>query len=483
MQNIGNLGHVSHPGITSGAAYDTAWAARVTDERGKPVFPECVLWLLNHQNPDGSWGSHTHNYHDRVLSTLSAISALKEIDKRQYSQYIQKGETYIWENIKKVREEPRLIGSELLVPSLMEQAESLGLNLPYHITIYQKEYDAKLKKVDESLWYSPLTTLSFSLEFLGDKVDVTQLAAVQLPNGSVATSPAATAFFLTHQKDAKAVKYLKEILSVTGDGSVMTVYPIEVFESSWVMYNFMQAGVYLEWFPDVCDFLRSHLRQSGVCWSVQSPLTSADETAVVCKVLRDMQYSVDFRILDCYKAGDYYMTLTFELDPSVSTNIHVLEFVKSCREFPEREEVIEKLVHFLKKKMCSRGFWVDKWHTSPYYPTSHAVFALHDLDFSLVEKAVSWIIDTQHENGLWGANTGTLEETAYAVQALLHYHGTERIDGKSVSKAVSLIPDTVVPSRADLWVGKVLYTPVQVVWSSVVSAQVRTGRVRMPVFV
>ncbi len=472
MRNIVNPGYVSRQGITSGVAYDTAWAARVTDERGKLIFPECVQWLLNHQNPDGSWGSHLYNYHDRIISTLSAVSALKEIDKRQYSQPIQKGETYIWENIKKMRKEPRLIGSELLVPSLMEQAESLGLNLPYHITIYRKEYNAKLKKVDESLWYSPLTTLSFSLEFLGDKVNVTQLAAVQLPNGSVATSPAATAFFLKYKKDAKAVRYLKEILSVTGDGSMMTVYPIEVFESSWIMYNFMLAGVYLEWFPDVCDYLHNHLKQSGVCWSVQSPLTSADETAVTLKVLRDMQYPVDFRILDHYKADDYYVTLPFELDPSVSTNIHVLEFIKSCPEFPEREETIEKLVHFLEKKMCSRGFWVDKWHVSPYYPTSHAVFALYDLDFSLAEKAVSWIVDTQHENGLWGANSGTLEETAYAVQALLHYYRTKRIEVR-----VSSPESCNAPPCTDLWVGKVLYTPVRVVWSSVISAQMRTGRV------
>ena len=453
-------------GITSGAAYDTAWTARVVNESGRPLFPECVQWLLHHQREDGSWGSHVHNYHDRIISTLSAVCALQELDESQYKHYIKKGETYIWENIKNVQKESRLIGSELLIPSLMEQAESLGLHLPYHVHTYQREYNEKLKKIDESLWYSPLTTLSFSLEFLGDNVDVQQLPAVQLPNGSVATSPAATAFFLRSIKDVKAVAYLKEILSVTGDGAVMTVYPIEVFESSWIMYNFMLAGVYLDWFSAACNFLFTHLRHAGVCWSVQSPLMSADETAVTLKVLHNMQYSVDFDVLSCYNAGDYFITLPFELDPSVSTNIHVLEVVKDCPSFCEREEIIEKLVHFLEKRMCSDGFWIDKWHTSPYYCTSHAIFALHDLDSSLTEKAVSWIADSQHENGMWGKEGGTLEETAYALQAL-QYSGVECCEN------VSTAPLREVPDHRDLWVGKVLYTPVRVVWSSVMSAYTR----------
>lgn len=459
-------------GITSGVAYDTAWTARVTDERGNSVFPECVHWLLNHQNPDGCWGSQVVTYHDRILSTLSAVMALKEINKTMYEPYIQKGETYIWENIKNLElDSTRLIGSELLIPSLMEQAEPMGLNLPYHKKVYQKEYNTKMKKVDTSLLYSPVTPLSFSLEFLGDAVDVNRLPRMQLPNGSVATSPAATAFFLKHVKSRKAVTYLKKVLSVTGDGSVMTVYPIEVFEYGWTLYNLMLAGLYFERYTEICDFLVSHLGHSGMCWSAESPVTSADETAVVCKVLCDMQYPVNAGILDTYDAGDYYLTLPLELDPSVSTNIHVLDFVKSSQ-FNEKEDIIEKIIRFLKKKIHS-GFWTDKWHISPYYPTAHAVFALCDVEPSLAEKAVSWIVETQNETGLWGKYE-TLEETAYAVQALMYYYRTiEHIGIEEISNAVSVLNSTGVhvPDLVNLWVGKVLYAPIRVVWSTVASAQ------------
>ncbi len=474
----------SQDGITSGVAYDTAWAAGITDQRGKALFPECVKWLLENQKCDGSWGTQVLNYHDRVLSTLSALIALKEIGRRQYAPYIKKGETYIWETLKNLNlDKKRLIGSELLIPSLMNQAESAGLDLPYYVKIYQNEYKKKLKRIDESLWYSPLATLSFSLEFLGDAVNTERLPHVQLPNGSVATSPAATAFFLRHIKDPKAFTYLKKVLSLTGDGSLMTVYPIEVFEYGWTMYNLMLAGLHLEWQHEV-DFLLNYAESSGFGWTVESPLRDADETAVVYKILRDYGYPVDLRAMEAYGAEDYFVTYRSELDSSVSTNVHVLDFVQNCPEFPDKESVIEKLVRFLRREMHPHGFWIDKWHVSPYYPTSHAVIALCDADPSLAEKAVSWILETQNEHGLWGENNGTLEETAYAVQALMYYHNhVEHID-RIVSEAVSTVFESFTPftKLPDLWIGKVLYAPIRVVWSSVASAHfmVRSEDVATP---
>lgn len=464
-----------HHGTIGGVAYDTAWTARVMDEAGNPVFPESIRWLLDHQLPDGSWGGQVLNYHDRIISTLSSIMALKEIGGETFRSQIQRGENYIWENLEKLRRDNyRLIGSELLFPSLFQQAESLELSLPYHIQVYQAEFDKKMKKVDESLWYSPLVTLSHSLESLGDEVDIRRLPYVLLPNGSVTNSPAATAFFLKHRKDARALRYLREILVLTGDGSVTTIHPTEVFEYGWTAYNLMLAGLYFKRYIEICEFLQNHLRSSGVGWSTESPVTDADDTAVACKVLYNMNYPVDFRVFDEYDAGDYYLTFNFELDPSVSTNIHVLDLAKSCSEFPNRDEVTERLVRFLKKTMNPSGFWIDKWHVSPYYPTSHAVFALCDVDPTLAEKAVSWILDTQNEDGMWGENGGTLEETACAVQALMYYHQKlDHVDISGVKKALPYIDTRISPSDAlvELWIGKVLYSSPSVTWSAAASAQ------------
>lgn len=471
-------GHEEHfEGKMSGAAYDTAWTARVTDDSGKPVFPACLRWLLRNQKIDGSWGSQVIHYHDRVLSTLSAIMALQEVDGQKYQKRIEKGESFLWENIHSLKKDSyRLIGSELLLPSLMEQAEAMGLDVPSQKDIYQEEKNAKLERIDEPLWYSPLTTLSFSLEFLGDGADTNRLPRAQLPNGSVANSPSATAFFLKHTRDERAASYLREILSLTQDGSVLTVYPIDVFEYGWTLYNLMLAGLYFERFAEICDFMYRTLGKSGVGSSSESPVADADDTAVVLKVLHDMGYPVDGQILEEYDRGDYFLTFDFELDPSISTNIHVLDFYSASRKMPNSEEKIERLLHFLKQEMNGHRHWVDKWHVSPYYPTGHAVLALCDTDQSLAAKAVGWILDSQNENGTWGAHGGTAEETSYALQALMYYHWhVEHIDLEKLSKSFSFLSkrrfDTLSRNSADLWIGKVLYSPVRVLWSSVVGAQ------------
>lgn len=479
--------HACRGGKMNGVAYDTAWTAQVTDESGNPIFPECIRWLLENQNPDGSWGSQVLNYHDRIMSTLGAIMALKKTGK--YEGSIRKGEAYIWENIIRLSREPcKLVASELLIPSLMEQAESLGLNLPYHIKIYQREYQAKLSKIDQSLWYSPLTTLSHSIEFLGENVDENRLSGILLPNGCVGNSPAATAFFLMHTKNVKALWFLKQILQTTGDGSVMTVYPINLFEYLWTLYNLMLAGLYFEEYAGICELLRTYVGHSGLGMSTDFPIPDADDTSVLCKILSEMQYSVDFTILDAYDAGEYFSTYTFEVDPSVSTNIHVLDCVKSCFKFPQREETMDRLVHFLRVRMISQGFWIDKWHISPYYPTSHAILALCNVDDTLAGKAVSWLLDSQNENGTWGRNGGTLEETALAAQALIYYHRhVERIDIKRMCGAFSALnlrgPALLRSALPSLWIGKVLYVPMQIVWSSIAGAQfmTKTEMMQMPV--
>jgi len=462
---------------TKGVAYDTAWTSRVRGQNGKSLFPECLSWIIRNQKQDGSWGGRVENFQDRIISTLSAIIALKELGGKKYAHQISQGETYIWDHVKKMEDHfHRLIGVELLYPSLMEQAEALGLGLPYHINPFKKQYEAKLSKVDESLWYSPLVTLSYSLEFLNDRVDIAHLPKAQLPNGSVATSPAATAFYLRHIKSDKAYRYLKKILSLTNDGSVMTVYPIEVFEYGWTLYNLMLAGLYFERYAEICDFLYSGLKQTGVGWSTDLPVTDADDTALACRALCAMNYPVDFKIFDPYAMRDYYIAFNFELDPSVSTNIHVLDIARLSPTFPDRENVIEKLIKFLEREMQPNGYWMDKWHASPYYTTGHAIIALSDICPSLARKGISWILDSMNSNGTWGYNGGTLEETAYAIQALMHYHRrVEHINLECIQQAVHMLSSrkclSLLGNSEELWIGKVLYTPIRVVLSLAVSAQ------------
>jgi len=461
-------------GKMNGVAYDTAWVARVKDQQGDPLFPECIKWLVENQYPDGSWGSSVRHVQDHILSTLVAIIALSEMDKKKFEDRIHRGESYIWDHIDELgNEDRRLAGIELIFPTLMKEAEAIGLNLPYHKRKYEEERRIKLEKIDRSLWYCKSTTLPYSLEFLGDELDTEKAAGLLSENGSVFNSPSTTAYVLQHTGIPEAYTYLLRTLMHTGDGSIMTVHPFEIFEGSWIIYNYMIGGI------DVCDiygkyyaFFLHCMSPRGVGASMYFPLPDADDTALVAKVLAHNGIFVSPSIFESYYTGNHFVTYGFEeTESSITTNLHILDFLKEYSNFQQVREVEEHILQFVRREMRYPGYWVDKWHASIYYPTSHAVIALSHVDNALASKAVQWILETQNENGMWGCEKGSIEETAYAVQALLHYHmNVERIDLGLVARAVRHLFAIDMGEWPEFWVAKGLYVPTNIVRSAVVSA-------------
>ena len=460
-------------GLMNGVAYDTAWVARVRNKQGKSVFPECVKWLLENQKPDGSWGSCVNNVQDRVLSTLVALITLAETDRERFRERIKCGESYIWNHIDELGNEyRRLAGIELILPTLMKEAEELDLNLPYHKKKYEDERRIKLNKIDRSLWYCKATTLPYSLEFMGDEIDREKAVRLLSKNGSVFNSPSTTAYVLQHTGVHEAYVYLRRTLQQTGDGSIMTVHPFEIFENSWMIYNFILGGIDA---PDVyakyCSYFLKCMSPRGVGASVYFPLPDADDTAVVAKVLAHNGIYISPSIFKPYNIGEHFVTYGFEeTESSITTNLHILDFLKECRD-SQAQETIECILQFIRKEMQYPGYWIDKWHTSVYYPTSHAVIALAHVDNILASDAVSWILETQNENGMWGHEKGSIEETAYAVQALLHYHlHVERLDLKPIMKAIPHLLNMNIGMYPEFWVAKGLYVPTNIVRSVIVSA-------------
>ena len=116
-------------------------------------------------------------------------------------------------------------------------------------------------------------------------------------------------------------------------------------------------------------------------------------------------------------------------------------------------------------------FWFDKWHTSPYYPTAHAVIACAGYNDTLVEDTIQWILETQSLAGSWGYYMPTAEETAYCLQALTIWkrHGGQ-VPAEALRRGASWLAEHMEPPYPPLWVGKCLYCPVLVVRSAILSA-------------
>lgn len=464
-------------GRIKGVAYDTAWAARpLTDEQ--PEFPGAMRWLLKNQRWDGSWGSEIDYKHDRVLSTTAALIALEQNDGHKYGDRIESGLEYLWRNMDALDKDPyETIGSELLLPALLEEAEDLGISVPSAPDSIKRKRDRKLGLIPEEMIYSTGTSLAYSLEYLGKDVKAKDLIKCISPNGSLGCSPSATMFLLDHTGDKRAKEYLYWVSKNMTTGGFPSQLPFETFESAWSLYNFIKAGwTHRPWMEDVAERLFKIWRQrgDGVSWGNDFPISDSDTSAITFKVLMNRGYTLDARVFERFERDDGFISFDFELNPSASANIHILEAIKDVPrcDLARKEEMIEKIIKFLEKCSNHGSWWKDKWHASPYYTTGHAVLALSQVAPSMTEQPIDWILSNQKEDGGWGFfGKSTVEESAYALQALLEYNSMiEKIDQRQMAQGVDFISSRINDNLERLWIAKGLFCPVFVVMSSVISA-------------
>jgi len=463
-------------GSAYGIPYDTAWAAR-----HEGLFPESAAWLTRNQRPDGSWGGEVEYPQDRLISTLASVLALsRSKGSRHYGKQIERGEAYLSRNLHKAEGEERCtIGFELLLPTLMEEAERLGLNIPcVRDENLRRIREAKLSLVYNDIVYHGDTTLSFSVEFLGDEFDVTKASELLNPNGSVGNSPSATAYYLLREMSPAALSYMESVLAVNADGSALPVYPFEVFEKAWSFYHFDALGLPVRGrFARHVGAVRDAWTKNGV-GTTRHAVVDSDDTALAFKFLTSMGERMDPRVFDGWEKESFFQCFKYERDPSLSSNIHILDAVKNLEGYANRGNTVDKIASFLESSVRGGGHWQDKWHLSPYYVTSHAIAALHGVNDSLVERAVSWIVGSRKPNGLWGFGGGTREETAYALWALLYYGDhVSPVDPESMAEGLNWLAYGEAPLKLEeLWIAKGLYCPVKVVESVILAVLRKAGR-------
>ena len=474
-------------GYMKGMAYDTAWAARVPKNSAsqRPLFPEALLWLVTAQHDDGSWGGKLeYYYYDKIISTLSAIITLSKTHRSdKFRELITAGEEYIWFNIKKLSQDKHeTVGFELIFPTLMDEASKLDLNLPYREKFYTAMKEKKLKLAIGDLIHAKASTITHSLEFLGDDVNIKHIISAQEKNGSCGNSPAATAYLLTNlighgefkEIYNKSLEYLQTVLRFNS-GSSMTLYPFEVFEYSWIINNLMISKMPVkDSYMNFIEFLKKQWIKSkgGMSLSITYPTLDLDDTAMVFKILKSVNYDVDPKIFEDFESENHFNTYTSERSPSPIVNIRVLDAIKECPDYEHHDDYIEKILKFLRKERLEGTYWKDKWNISPYYCTSHAIPAISGIDDKMTNKAITWLQKSQNYDGSWGTNGGTQEETAYTLLALLYYHNNvEKIDTEPLSNGVEFIKDNYNDTDyPETWIGKGLYTPTNIIRSAVISA-------------
>ncbi|MFZ0549112.1 MAG: prenyltransferase/squalene oxidase repeat-containing protein [Candidatus Promineifilaceae bacterium] len=469
--------------------YDIAWLGRLRNkEQDKSRWPDLLGWLLENQRPDGSWGGEISYYHDRIICTLAAAIALHENGSRcpGSEQAVKRAETFLWQHLHFLHRDPfELVGFELLFPTLLEEARAVGLDIPNHTCGYGKIQAEKLRLIPPQYLYSPHISTVHSLEFLGKNGDSAKMAQAVSSNGSLGNSPATTAYYLmlNGKEDPRGVAYLENLRRSMEN--VIYLYPFSTFELTWALNNLAFSGLPITDFAStaVWDKLRSQLTEVGIGLDPTFGIPDGDITSVTSRLLLLAGYDIDPAVLARFQDKETFIfkTYDFERNISIGTNLHALETLElMTADYPDREKVSEEIIIKLLDNRIFNIYWMDKWHASPFYATAHVLVGMlrHDVFLSYVcRPTIDWLLHTQRPNGSWGFyDVGTVEETAYVLTALLYYHQHEPIKKEVLQRAADFLaanhqgPDSDYP---ELWIGKCLYTPQDVVRSAVLSALIQ----------
>lgn len=161
------------------------------------------------------------------------------------------------------------VGFEMALPSLINSAKKLGIEIPedspYIKNIYAKR-DLKLRKIPMDLLHKKPTSLLFSLEGMEGLV-WEKLLNFRFDEGSFLTSPSSTAYALQHTKDESCLAYLlKPVNKFNGGGTYMNMmllfytflfffcatygyilvpnaYPVDMFEHLWCVDRLQRLGI------------------------------------------------------------------------------------------------------------------------------------------------------------------------------------------------------------------------------------------------
>jgi len=472
------------PGHMASTAYDTAWTARL-GEIDWGTSSKSLAWLAENQLPDGSWGALTPvYYHDRVLCTLAAMIALTYRGRRGHDKVqIENGklalERIISGATQGLQSDPNgaTVGFEMIAPTLAEEAERLGLIRNQGDRILgrlTKQRAIKLSYLRGKM-INRHVTMAFSAEMAGkDGQHMLDIENLQEENGSVGVSPSATAYFATYIKegDDASLEYLRRIRNA--DGGMPNVAPFDVFEIGWTLWNLsLIPGLgHDEKLKPHLDFLSNAWQpRIGLGFATEYSVKDSDDTGLVFETLLRYGIEKDLAGVLTYEQDEHFRCFDLEVNPSISANIHVLGALAQAG-LDNKSSSVVKILRFLRSTRDKHlPFWTDKWHSSPYYATAHAIIACAGIDNELAGESVEWILKTQNHDGSWGTYLPTAEETAYAIQALWVWdQKVSSIPGYVLKNGTSWLKDHIDDPNPPLWIGKCLYSPNLVIRSAVISA-------------
>ncbi|KAL3472131.1 hypothetical protein BJX99DRAFT_266206 [Aspergillus californicus] len=499
--------------------YDTAWVSMIIKkgEKGPTwLFPECFNFLLKEQRSSGEWSSFSAAdlartpssnilIPDILIHTLAGLLALclhsqnRDCINGKVAHDILGRISRAKESVNaKLQEwnvsETQHFGFQLLIPVLLQRLKDehgISFSFPGEEELLSMYHDA-LQMDIEWLYTEKCSVPLFSYEgFLG-KIDFARIGH-QISAEGLGALPASTAAYLLYAPvwSDESEEYLRNVIhngSGQGTGGVAAIFPLTIFESSWVLTTLLENGFSThELGKDNVDkiirFLSKQLDLTGGrVGATTTWVPDADDSgrALTALYLHGYNPSLD-GLISNHEVNTYFQTFFGRIPnavPSISVNSNVLNALLSSPAPPEQQ--ITKCVKYL----CdSWGTDIvapeDHWNTSEYYAILHMAFSLVkfriaisrgilrternvvDMVDSTLSKCREYTLKTQNEDGSWGKRHSS-EESAYAVLILanlLKLDGTakeERTIRFGIESGKRYLAKWKGPDPSDLvWTGKV----------------------------
>lgn len=484
---LGSLG--KDRSTAQSVAYDTAWMARLSEKyASRSQFYSALNWLRKNQHLDGSWGGEIFHYHDRTVSTLAVLIALKQCGElHRDRKLIEKGEAFLWNQVGRLPA-PTIETSEFpfLLFSLTAEAYEQDLDIPQALNFLEAmQIEQRLESIglDPQSWLK--SKLGFAYEsFYGYVHPNTRFLA---SNGSINSSPSSTVAFVlkSANEHPQVLDYLVKTMSQNEDGGVPFANPADIFEATQTLNILRMANVITPnnlLVKKVLEFLWSVWNpEIGVGFSSQFLVPDLASTALTYTLLKWAGYHVSADVFTLFEEETYFRSSSESYELSLSANLYTLIALGMDLTSTRFEDWKDKIVNLFIDHDSSGYCWVDNQHISPFYLTYLAIIFLMDIDNNRLhlQTKIRWMLKSQQKNGGWGFyDIATAEETSYCLLALLFWDEYARkIDPEVIHSAGRFLKiHSHNSTQPALWVSKSLFTPTHVVNVAIIAALTRYQR-------